>query len=157
MYGAELFPMMLVDSSFSITMTKTWLNVGSAGVGAGVGVGVGVGAGVGVGVGTGVGVGVGVGVRVGVGVTVGAGVRLGVALGFAVGCAVVLGVGVGCDAPPPPGLAVGEPDEDDGRRATGGCPVDGAAFCGPSSSDDNHRTNAPAPTPRTSRASVDMS
>ena len=99
--------------------------------------------------------GVGVRVGVGVGVGVGAGVRLGVALGFAVGCAVV--PGVGCDEAPPPGLAVGELDEDDGRRATGGCVVDGAASCGPSNSDDNQRTSAPIPAQRTSRPSIDMS
>src|SRR6266568_1040461 len=50
MYGAALFPIRLLDSSFSITMVKTWLKVGSAGVGVETGLGVGLPVRVGVGV-----------------------------------------------------------------------------------------------------------
>src|SRR5438094_8904567 len=64
MYGADALPMIEVDSSFSMRMTKTCVKVGTGG-------GVGVGAEVGVGAGVGVGVGVGVAVWVGFGLWVG--------------------------------------------------------------------------------------
>src|SRR5438105_11854187 len=168
--------MTLVDSSFSITIVKTWLNAGSAagvgvavGVGACVGVGVGVGAGVAVGVGAGVGfgvdvgVGVGAGVRVGVGVDVGVGagvglaVAVGVALGLAVGCDVA--AGVGCPAVLLGLTVLGRALADgveakDGPRATGGRGV-GAMGFGPNSSDEIHMSNAAIPAHRTRR--LDMS
>src|SRR6266704_6083194 len=136
MYGAALFPMRLLDSSFSITMVKTWLKVGSAGVGVGVGAGVGVGVGAGVGVGVGDGVGAGVGdavgrgVAVGVGVETGLGVGLPVRVGVGVACAELVGRGVGV-----PALAAPDGDAElDGASATDGGVID-PAFGGASSSE----------------------
>ena len=74
--------------------------------------------------------------------------------GFGVGRAVA--PGVGCEALLL-GLAVGEPDEEDGSKASGDFAVDGAACCGPSSNDDIQSTNAPIPAQMTSRLSIDMS
>src|SRR5438552_60832 len=144
--------MTLVDSSFSITIVKTWLNAGSA---AGVGVGVGVGAGVGVGVGFGVGAGVGVAVGAGVGLAV----TVGLALGLAVGCEVA--AGVGCPAlvgltPVVLGRALADGVEaKDGPKATGGRGVGATGSFDPSSSDEIHMSTAAIPAHRTRR--LDMS
>jgi len=167
MYGAEALPIRLVDSSFSITMTNTWLKAGMAGVGvgvgAGVGVGVGVGAGVGVGVGADVGAGVGVGVDAGVGVATGLGVAVEVALVLGVGAGLLTGVDVGCAELV--GFAVGPPallDADgvvdgDGARATGGCDMDPGVKGGPSKSDVIHKSSPPTATQMTSRRTNHMS
>jgi hypothetical protein len=155
-------------------MTKTWLNVGSAGAGVGVGVAVGVGVGVGVGDGVGVAVGVGVGVAVAVGVGVGDGVEravgvgvgrvvatgVGVLEGLGVGFGLRVGVGVACV-----GFAVGmlaDPGVGgvtacDGARATGGCDMDPGVLGDPSSSDVIHKSNPPTPTQRASRRNNHMS
>ena len=126
-------------------MVKTWLNVGSAGVGVGVGVGAGVGLGVGVGVSVGVVAGVGVGV--GLGGRVGVGVGFAGALGVGVECADVVGRAVGV-----PALARADGvAEVDGPSAVGGCVIDPPELGGASSSDVVHRSNAPTPTQRTSR------
>src|SRR5437879_2953980 len=139
--------MTLVDSSFSITIVKTWLNAGSA---AGVGVGVGVGAGGGVGVGFGVGVAVGAGV--------GLAVTVGLALGLAVGCEVA--AGVGCPAVLLGLTVLGRALADgveakDGPKATGGRGVGATGLFDPSSSDEIQMTNAAIPAHRTRR--LDMS
>src|SRR6267143_3601283 len=130
--------MRLVDSSFSITMTNTWLNAGIAGVGVGVGAGVAVGVGVGVGVDAGVGVGVGIGLPAGRGV----GVPGAEPVGFAVG------------VPPPPGADAVE--DWDGARAIGGCVMDPGALGGPSSNDVIHKSKAPKAVQMMSRRSNHM-
>src|SRR6266699_3228939 len=138
MYGAALFPMRLLDSSFSITMVNTWLKVGSAGVGVGVGAGVGVG--VGDGVGAGVGDAVGRGVAVGVGVETGLGVGLPVRVGVGVACAELVGRGVGV-----PAFAAPDGDAElDGASATDGGVID-PAFGGASSCEVVHKSNAARP------------
>src|SRR5207249_7568228 len=150
MYGAALFPIRLLDSSFSMTIVNTWLKVGSAGVSVGVGAGVGVGVGAGVGVGDAVGV--GAGVAVGRGVAVG----VGVVTGFGVGVAARVGVGDACTVPVGRGVGVpafAAPDGDaelDGASATDGAVID-PALGGASSSEVVHKSNAATAPHRTSR------
>src|ERR1700730_17935373 len=148
----------LLDSSFSLTITKTWLKVGSAGVGAGVGVGVGTG--VGVGVGAGVGFGVGDGVAVGVGVAVGRGVGVGVGVGPGLWVGVLRGAGVACATLV--GFAVGLPGvngvaEWDGAIATDGGDVAPGALGCPNRSDVIHKSKPATVARRTSRRSNHMS
>src|SRR5438874_4600293 len=156
MYGAALFPIRLLDSSFSMTIVNTWLKVGSAGVGVGVGAGVGVGVGAGVGVGDAVGVGAGVavgrGVAVGVGVATGFGVGVAARVGVGVACAALVGRGVGV-----PAFAAPEGDAElDGPSATDGGVIDPPALGGASSSDVVHKSKAATPAPRTSRRKTRM-
>jgi hypothetical protein len=146
-YGAALLLIRLVDSSFSITMTKTWLNVGSGGAG------VGVGAGVAVGIGVGVGVGVGRGVAVGTGFVLGVGVGLLTAAGVSVECAALVGFAAG--VPALPGVAGIE--DRDGASANGGCDVGPGTPCGPSNNDVIHKSNPPTAAQRTNRRSNHMS
>src|SRR6267378_3540286 len=138
MEGGEGVPIRLVDSSFSITMTNTWLKAGIAGVDVGVGAGVAVGVGVGAGVGEGVGVATGVGV--------------GVATGVGVPCAELVGFAIG--VPPPPGADAVE--DWDGARAIGGCVMDPGALGGPSSNDVIHKSKAPKAVQMMSRRSNHM-
>src|SRR5207248_5090293 len=156
MYGAALFPIRLLDSSFSMTIVNTWLKVGSAGVGVGVGAGVGVGVGAGVGVGDAVGVGAGVavgrGVAVGVGVATGFDVGVAARVGVGVACAALVGRGVGV-----PAFAAPEGDAElDGPSATDGGLIDPPALGGASSSDVVHNSKAPTPAPRSSRRKTRM-
>src|ERR1700682_2948990 len=143
MYGAALLPIRLFDSSFSITITNTWLKVGSAGVGGGGGAG----GGGGVGDGVVAGVGVAVGRGVGVGLAVGRGVGVGVA------CAVLVGLAVGVTALP----GTDGVEDCDGTWATDGCDMDPAALGGPRSSEVIHRSNPPTAAQKTRRRSNHMS